>query len=257
MTAAEAHADGHVAAHDDDAVVWHDIECGAYAADLPLWRELAASSAGPVLDIGAGTGRVAIDLAGRGVEVTAVEIAPGLVAALARRADGLHLTVVRADARTMVLGRRFSLCLIPMQTIQLLDSADRSRFLRAAREHLQDGARLAAALADPLEGFDPGATGDLLPIPDQREIDGVVYASQPVAVRPGPATTAIERVRRRCTADGSLEETTDVVELHHLSPSELEAEGVDAGFAVLPRRRIPATAEHVASTVVVLAAPAI
>src|SRR5205823_5148227 len=24
-----------------DAVLWHDIECGGYAADLGLWRELA------------------------------------------------------------------------------------------------------------------------------------------------------------------------------------------------------------------------
>jgi SAM-dependent methyltransferase len=256
MTAAGHHADARAAGH-DDAVVWHDVECGAYAADLPLWRALAAAAAGPVLDIGAGTGRVALDLARRGVEVTAVEIDPALVAALAVRAEGLPLTVVHADARTLALGRRFALCLVPMQTIQLLDAPGRRRVLLAAREHLEDGAPLAAALADPLEGFDPGATGDLLPVPDLREVDGVVYASQPVAVRPGPATTAIERVRRRVAADGSLTETVDVVELHHLSPAELEAEGADAGLMVLPRRRIPATAEHIASTVVTLAAPAI
>ena len=27
------------------AVIWHDLECGAYAADLPLWSELAMRSA--------------------------------------------------------------------------------------------------------------------------------------------------------------------------------------------------------------------
>ncbi len=26
------------------AVVWHDLECGSYAADLPLWRELASAA---------------------------------------------------------------------------------------------------------------------------------------------------------------------------------------------------------------------
>ncbi len=26
-------------------VIWHDLECGSYAADLPLWRELASSAA--------------------------------------------------------------------------------------------------------------------------------------------------------------------------------------------------------------------
>ena len=47
----------------DDApahVVWHDVECGGYDADLPLWRELAREAGGPVLDVGAGTGRVAL-----------------------------------------------------------------------------------------------------------------------------------------------------------------------------------------------------
>ena len=54
------------------AVIWHDVECGRYAADLPLWRGLADEASGPVLDVGAGTGRVAIDLARRGHEVTAL-----------------------------------------------------------------------------------------------------------------------------------------------------------------------------------------
>ena len=39
-------------------VLWHDLECGRYAQDLPLWRELASEARGPVLDLGAGSGRV-------------------------------------------------------------------------------------------------------------------------------------------------------------------------------------------------------
>jgi len=54
-------------------VIWHDVECGAYAADLPLWRDLAISHAGPVLDVGAGTGRVSLHLAGQGHRVVALD----------------------------------------------------------------------------------------------------------------------------------------------------------------------------------------
>ncbi len=54
---------------DPDLVRWHDLECGGYAIDLELWRELAAQAGGPVLDVGAGTGRVALDLARGGVAV--------------------------------------------------------------------------------------------------------------------------------------------------------------------------------------------
>ena len=68
----------------EDEVIWHDVECGGYSADLALWRELAASAnAGAIIDVGAGSGRVALDLGLNGYEVVAVELEPKLAAALA------------------------------------------------------------------------------------------------------------------------------------------------------------------------------
>jgi tRNA G46 methylase TrmB len=46
--------------------IWHDVECGSYQADLPLWEELAQRAQGAVLELGCGTGRVALHLARRG-----------------------------------------------------------------------------------------------------------------------------------------------------------------------------------------------
>ena len=54
-------------------VVWHDVECGQYSADLALWDELAAREPGPILDVGAGTGRVSLVLAALGHDVTALD----------------------------------------------------------------------------------------------------------------------------------------------------------------------------------------
>ena len=68
--------------------IWHDVECASYEADLPLWRDLAKAAGGPVLDIGSGTGRVALDLAGRGHDVAAVDADSALIGALAERARG-------------------------------------------------------------------------------------------------------------------------------------------------------------------------
>jgi len=67
------------------ASIWHDLECGGYAEDLPLWRELAGGAGGPVLDVGAGTGRVTLDLATRGAVVTALDVDADLLDELARR----------------------------------------------------------------------------------------------------------------------------------------------------------------------------
>ena len=73
----------------DRRIIWHDVENGSYQADLRLWHQLADEAGGPVLDLGAGTGRVALELAAAGHEVTAVESDPLLLdelgAALASR----------------------------------------------------------------------------------------------------------------------------------------------------------------------------
>ena len=94
----------------DDAVAWHDVECAAYTVDLPVWRELADAHPGRILDIGCGTGRVALDLASRGHEVTALDSEAELVHELARRARERQLRVdtIVADARTFVLPNRFT-----------------------------------------------------------------------------------------------------------------------------------------------------
>ena len=64
------------------SVTWHDVEHGSYDADLPLWRQLADATGGPVLDLGAGTGRVSVDLAAQGHDVVALDSDPELLAEL-------------------------------------------------------------------------------------------------------------------------------------------------------------------------------
>jgi len=233
-------------------VIWHDVECGAYAEDLPLWRDLAISHAGPVLDVGAGTGRVSLHLAGQGHRVVALDRSPDLLAALRARSAGLPIEPVAADARDFDLGeRRFGLILVPMQTVQLLGGpAGRARFLRCARAALAPGGLLAIAIADALETFDEVRC--LPPIPDIREIDGIVYASRPVAVTNEPGGAVIRRIRETVDTQGRRTVEEDLITLDHLEPATLEAEGAAAGFRVSRARAIPETDDYVGSTVVML-----
>lgn len=244
------------AARLDDVVAWHDAECASYAADLPLWRELTAERGGPVLDVGCGTGRVALDLAARGHEVTGVDSDADLVAALAARARAADLPV-RAhalDVRSLDLpGERFPLVIAPMQVVQLLGGEDgRATMLDRVHAHLVPGGLLALALADPWEGTTVADSEP--PMPDIREEGGWVLSSRPVAVRPEGEAVAIERLRLAVAPGGELSESLFTIVLDLFPPQTLESLAAARGFRVLPAGRIPETGDYVGSTVVMLEA---
>jgi SAM-dependent methyltransferase len=240
----------------DDAVVWHDVECAGYAADLPLWRRLAAERGGPVLDLGCGTGRVALDLAQLGHDVTGVDVDPALVEALraGAREVGLAVQAEVGDIRALALGRRFPLAIAPMQVVQLLGGREeRRRGLESVRGHLRPGGLLAAALANPFEGLPAAQAAP--PMPDMREQDGWVWSSTPVALREeDQGRVAIDRLRQAVSPTGELAESMATIVLDAVPPAELEADGEAVGLRVRPAERVPETESYVASTVVLLEA---
>jgi SAM-dependent methyltransferase len=253
------------------AAVWHDLECGSYAADLPLWRELADAAGeeraragerqaraegAAVLDVGAGSGRVTLELARAGHRLTALDLDAELLAALRERAAGLQVQTVCADARSFSLQHSdFALCVVPMQTLQLLGgSQGRLEFLRCARAHLRDGGVLACAIATEVEPFDCDA-GDVGPSPEITRIEGVSYISRATRVRVGRHLVRIERERAVLAGEPpaalrQLEWVRDVVELDQLSVGRLQREGREAGLTPAGTRVIAATEEHTASVAV-------
>lgn len=234
-------------------VLWHDLECGNYAEDYAFWRELVAREGQPVLDVGAGTGRIALDLARTGVEVVALDREESLLTALRERGQGLPVTTVASDARSFDLGRRFPLILAPMQTVQLLGGPEgRGAFLAAAAAHLQPGGLLACALADALDAFD--AEHDVPPAPDEAEIDGVRYASHLIAVHDRGDRAAIERIRSIERPGHPPSASTDVIELDRVEAGTLQAEAARHGLRAEAPLRIPETDEYLGSTVAMLRA---
>ena len=231
------------------SVVWHEVECGAYAADLPLWEELAGRAGGPILDLGCGSGRVALHLARREHAVSGLDIDEELVDAFREHARGLPADAQAGDAREFALGTEFALILAPMQLAQLFDDSEqRLRCLRCIAAHLAVGGLAAFAIVESM----PEPVDSAAPLPDTREVDGWVYSSLPVDALVEPDSIRVRRLRQTVSPQGELEEELHEVGLRALDAVTLEGEARKAGLRPAGRRPIPPTDAHVGSTVVLL-----
>lgn len=243
--------------------IWHDVECGSYEADLPLWEELAERCGGPVLELGCGTGRVALHLARRGHEVIGLDRDPDLLAVLQQRAsDFRHSGVgpksdapvelvepLLADARNFELESPASLVLAPTHLLQLLaDAGERAEALRCIAAALRPGGIFAAAI---IEGM-PEPDGAPPPLPDVREVEGWVYSSLAVEAAVGPGEIVVRRLRQTVSPEGALNEEPNEVRIATFTAGALEAEAAPFGLLPADRREIGATDIHVGSLVVLL-----
>jgi SAM-dependent methyltransferase len=129
---------------------YYDRAYRRYDADVPFYRRQAQRFGGPVLELGAGTGRITRVLAEAGVEVCAVERAPTMHRRLVERIGALpsqlqeRVELRREDFRELDLGRRFALVVAPFNVVMHLYSAsDLKAFFDVCRRHLEDGGHLA------------------------------------------------------------------------------------------------------------------
>ncbi len=235
-------------------VIWHDVECGGYRADLPLWEELADSLGEEevIMELGCGTGRVTLHLAGRGAYlVIGLDRDKELVEAVWERAHGTTGDAEYVDVRDFSFpSTPFSLILAPMQLIQLLGGyEDRIRCLDCVAEALAPSGRAAFAIVE-----EPPATsqGSLPPLPDVRQIEGWVYSSLPLEPVVSGDSMILRRLRQTVSPDGELSEDPNEVELQLLTAEALEQEAAEVGLRPIGRRQIPATESHVGSTVVLV-----
>ena len=107
-----------------------------------------AQRAGTVLDVGAGTGRLALPMAAAGAEVWCVEPSPAMRAMLLKKLSawpGLaeKIRILRGDASGFDAGRSFPAAVLSGVFDHLLDGSERERALRNLARHLEPGGALA------------------------------------------------------------------------------------------------------------------
>ena len=103
---------------------FYDLDIEGYEDDITMYRELALLRGPTVLELGCGTGRVAVALAEEGLEVVGADSSPAMLAVARERAGTLPVTLIEGDMRKLDLERRFESVLIPLGGLQLVATAE-------------------------------------------------------------------------------------------------------------------------------------
>lgn len=124
--------------------------------DIPFYLAQALATAGPVLEIGCGTGRVTIPLAAAGVDIVGLDISAPMLAEARRKSEAAQVPVewIEADARSLALQRQFALVILPFNTLQFFrDAWTLGEFFARITRHLDVGGRLVFDVFNPQVSF--------------------------------------------------------------------------------------------------------
>ncbi|MBT2483254.1 MULTISPECIES: daptide-type RiPP biosynthesis methyltransferase [unclassified Microbacterium] len=202
---------------------------GCDRAEIREVLALARNTAGPILDVAAGGGRLTVPLVRTGRRVTAIDLSDDMLAHLRRALpDEAGLECAVADMRDFSLERRYGLVVIGATSITLLDRPGRSRLYASVQRHLAVDGVFAFTVAT-------GASAASLAVPRDEEIsvpgpggdETYVFSQQ---MEEDGAARLVNWVRASDIADGR-EVTVFTSRLRVLSPEVLSDELVDAGFA--------------------------
>ena len=146
-------AESGLSAYDEIAELY-DPWSRSVVEDVSFYVALAREAGGPVVELGVGTGRIAIPTAAEGIRVIGVDSSPGMLAVCRERAElaGVAdlLDLRLGDVRYPPVRERVRLVTCPFRSfLHLLSDEERLRALRAARELLVPGGRFAFDVFEP------------------------------------------------------------------------------------------------------------
>jgi ubiquinone/menaquinone biosynthesis C-methylase UbiE len=219
---------------DERLAALYDLDAPAGDAAIDWFRGLARMTGGPVLELGVGSGRVAIPLAKDGNEVVGIDRSKAMLARAAKRAkeQRAKLTVVEADMRTFSLDRTFPLVTIPFNTFLMLTPDDRWACLARCREHLTPNGRVAIDVFQPdpniIAGLDGGVREEWRR-PDPETGHVVTKFS---STRGNVDETTLHWWFDEEMGDGTIKRISRETTLHYLYRREAELLFPAAGFEV-------------------------
>lgn len=113
-------------------------------SDVLFYTQYARSMGSPILELAAGTGRIALFLAQEGFEVVALEKSASMIAQARKKASRLsksvssRLSIVEGSMTRFSLDQKFALIIVPNSFGHLLTFEDQLSTLICVKEHLLD-----------------------------------------------------------------------------------------------------------------------
>jgi SAM-dependent methyltransferase len=144
---------------------WYPGGTDAVADVVTALCRLAGS--GPVLELGCGTGRLAVPLAATGLEVVGLDASPAMLDRLRAKAAP-NVSAVLADMAAFDLpgGQRFSLAFVAFNSLfNLADAGAIASCFASVARHLLPGGRFALECFEPADADAARSAGDPAPPP--------------------------------------------------------------------------------------------
>lgn len=211
----------------DTIARFYDRTLAGFDEDIDLYEAFARRSDAPVLELGVGTGRVALALARRGLRVVGVDrsVAMLAIARQAQAAAGLkNLTLDEGDMRAPGLEGRFGLILCARDSfLHLADTEDQLATLRAARALLAPGGRLVIDLPGPAGDWGGWASGAQPLALDWSEATDTGRVSRYTTYRADAAaqTRDVTDIFEELALDGSVRRFVAEYRLRFVFPAEM------------------------------------
>ena len=219
---------------------FYDLYVGDRLVDLPFYLDYARSAQTPVIEIGAGSGRLTLPLARAGVRMVAVDVSTSMLAILkSRLADESsdvrrRVEVVEADASELNLGIRSDLIMVPYFTFNyFLTAYVQELALQRFHDHLSPQGCLLVDLFIPLRRIESRSTEPVLivdkvdPTTGNRVCGWETYSIDEES-QMEHRTHSFEVI----PPDGPVRKSRYTVQRRHFFPPEAEKLFSDNGFSV-------------------------
>ena len=215
---------------------FYDAIHGEGGADLDFWLPFAAEHGGPILEVGAGTGRIALPLARAGHAVTALDPSPAMLAIARRRAAAEGLALAFLDGGLPGASpppASFTAVILPNDVfLACAAPGEQLAALRAVATALAPHGRLALDVAGPGHWLDPEGNGEPL-LAFFGELDGDALTVWHIRHDDLATQTRHLRIRyERMGSEGQISRAESEHVLHYVTCAEvlrlLEAAGLRA-----------------------------